>query len=177
MVNLKQGFRRTISWKKYKSETTTKPRDNNLDYMIDPTLRHINRLFVHSFKNEDDDPARNSFDEYYISLVKFKEFNALIHHKCFDQPIKSKEEAYEKSVVISRKNDSITGKLLDHLYHQNCYKLIGIKLLRQTNTAIYQKISSTGKLEEYYGAKMLFIAEKQLKTILKIYLDSLIVTE
>ena len=140
MLNLKQGFRRTISWKKYKSETTTQPRNNNLDYMIDPTLRYINRLFVHSFKNGEDDPARNSFDEYYISLVKFKEFNALIHHKCFDKSIKNKEEAYEKIVVISRKNDSITGKLLDYLYHQNYYKLIGT---------------------------MFFIAEKQLKTIQK----------
>ena len=64
--------------------------------MIDPTLRYINRLFAHSFKNGEDDPARNSFDEYYISLVKFKEFNALIHHKCFDKSIKTRKRFMKK---------------------------------------------------------------------------------
>ena len=31
----------------------------NIDYPIDPTFRNINRLFVLSFKNGDDDPTRN----------------------------------------------------------------------------------------------------------------------
>ena len=44
--NLKQGFRRTTSWNKNKSEIKTQPKDNNLDYMTDPTFRNINRLFV-----------------------------------------------------------------------------------------------------------------------------------
>ena len=57
--------------------------------MIDPTFRNINRLFVLSFKNGDDDPARNSFDKYYMSLVPIKDFDALIDNKLFfDQPIK-----------------------------------------------------------------------------------------
>ena len=44
--NLRQGFRRTISWNKYKSETTILPKTNNLDYIFDPTFRNITRLFV-----------------------------------------------------------------------------------------------------------------------------------
>ena len=44
--NLRQGFRRTISWNKYKSETTIQPKTNNLDYIFNPTFRNINRLFV-----------------------------------------------------------------------------------------------------------------------------------
>ena len=35
----------------------------------------------------------------------------------------------------------------------------------------------TGKLEEDDGATMFFIAEKQQKTILNFFLDSLIITE
>ena len=35
--------------------------------MIDTTFRNINRLFVLSFRNGDDDPTRNSFNQYYIS--------------------------------------------------------------------------------------------------------------
>ena len=46
--------------------------------MIDPTFRNINRLFVLSFKNCDDDPARNSFDVCHVPLVDIKDFNALI---------------------------------------------------------------------------------------------------
>ena len=64
LEHLKQGFRRTTSWNKYKSEITTQPKSNNLDYMIDPIFRNINTLFVLSFKNVDDDPARNCFDKY-----------------------------------------------------------------------------------------------------------------
>ena len=67
--NIKQGFKRIISWNKHRSEITTQPRNNNLDYLIDLTFRNINRLFVLSFKNGNDDPTRDTFDEYYMRLV------------------------------------------------------------------------------------------------------------
>ena len=67
--NIKQGFKRTLSWKKYRSEITAKPKNNNLDYLIDPAFRNINRLFVLSFKNGNNDPIRNSFDNCYMPLV------------------------------------------------------------------------------------------------------------
>ena len=51
--------------------------------MIDQTFRNINRLFVLSFKNGDDDPTRNSYDKYYMPLVENKDFNALIDNKPF----------------------------------------------------------------------------------------------
>ena len=66
LEKLTKGFKRTISWNKYRSEITEQPKSNNLDYVIDPTLRNINRLFVPSFKNCDSDPTRNLFDNYYI---------------------------------------------------------------------------------------------------------------
>ena len=90
MEHLKQGFRRLVSWNKYRSEITTERKSNYLDCMTDPTLRTINRLFVFLFKNIDDDPARNSFDAYYMQLVEIKDFNALIDSKpFFDQLIKT----------------------------------------------------------------------------------------
>ena len=42
LENIKQGFKRTISWNKYKYEITTQPKNNILDYLIDPTFRNIN---------------------------------------------------------------------------------------------------------------------------------------
>ena len=46
--NIKQGIKRTISWNKHKSEITTLAKNNNLDYLIDPTFRNINRLSFQS---------------------------------------------------------------------------------------------------------------------------------
>ena len=83
LENIKQGFKRTISWNKYRSEITTKAKNNNLGYLIDPPFRNINRLFVLSFKNGGNDPIRYSFDEYYMQLVGIKDFNALIENKPF----------------------------------------------------------------------------------------------
>ena len=51
--------------------------------MIDPTLRNINTLFVLSFKNGNNDPTRNSFDKYYMSLVEIKGINVLTDNKPF----------------------------------------------------------------------------------------------
>ena len=40
LENIKQRFKRTISWNKYRSEITTQTVNNNLDYLIDPTFRN-----------------------------------------------------------------------------------------------------------------------------------------
>ena len=81
-----------------------------------------------------------------MPFVKIKEFNALIYDKqFFHQPVKNKQEECEKLVEMSRKNDYTTGNLLDYSYHQSYYKLIGIDLSRQANTAIAQQINFTGR--------------------------------
>ena len=66
-------------------------------------------------------------------------------------------------------NNDYTGNLLDYLYHQKYYKLIGIDLLRQTNTSIHQQTNFVGKLEEDDGATMFSIAEKQQKSYSKLF--------
>ena len=83
LKNIKQGFKRTIYWNKYRSEIIAQPKSNNLDYLIDPTFRNINRLFVPSFKNGNNDPKRNSFYICFKALVEIKDFNALIDNKPF----------------------------------------------------------------------------------------------
>ena len=84
---------------------------------------------------------------------------------------------YEKLIEMSRNKDYKTENLLDYLYHQKYYKLIGNDVSRQKNTSIPQQINFTGKLEEDDGATMFFIAEKLQKVVLNFSLDSLIVTE
>ena len=44
--NITHGFKRTISWKKCRSEVKTGPKNNNLNWMIDPKFRNINKLLV-----------------------------------------------------------------------------------------------------------------------------------
>ena len=83
LENIKQGFKRTNSSNKYISEITTQPKYNNLDYLIDLTFRNINRLLVLSFKNNDNDPTKGSFDKYYLPLVEMQDFSALIDNKPF----------------------------------------------------------------------------------------------
>ena len=71
----KSGFKRTIKWKKCRSEMTNQTKSNNLNYLIDPTFSKVNRLFVLSFKIEE---GRASFSRYYTPKVEIKDFNVLI---------------------------------------------------------------------------------------------------
>ena len=44
LENMKQGFKRKFSWTKYKSETTTEPKNNNLAYVIHSTCQSFRNL-------------------------------------------------------------------------------------------------------------------------------------
>ena len=111
LENVKQGFKSTISWYKYRSEITTQK-------------------------------TRNSFDMYYKPLVKIKIFIALIENKpFFDQPVKNKQEPYEKRIGMWKNDDYTTGNLLDYLYHQKYYKVIGKDLSRQKIRVFLRKLN------------------------------------
>ena len=75
---------------------------------------------------------------------------------------------------MSRNDDYTTANLLDYLYHEKYYKLIGVDLSRQTNTSIPQQINFIWKLEEDDDATKIFVSEKQQKAILNFSLDSFI---
>ena len=113
-------------------------RNNNLNYLIDPTFTNVNRLFVLLFKNEhgnDDqgESVRTSFKKYYVSKVEIKEFNVLIDgNPFFEIPVKNKEEAYEAIIEMNKSNDYTTGNLLDYEYFSKLCKLIAIDF-EQTN--------------------------------------------
>ena len=49
---------------------TNQTKTNYLNCLIDPTFTKVNRLFVLSFKNEED---KTSFSKYYVSKVEIKE--------------------------------------------------------------------------------------------------------
>ena len=99
---------------------------DNLNYLIDPTFTKVNRLFVLSFKNEED---KTHFGSYHTPTIEITDFNVLIDGKSFfDVPVRNKEEAYEKIIEMSRNNDYTTGNLIDYEYFSKHYKLIAIDL-------------------------------------------------
>ena len=55
-------------------------KNNNLNYLIDPTFTNVNRLFVLSFENETD---RTSFSGYYVPKVEIKDFNVQLMENHF----------------------------------------------------------------------------------------------
>ena len=48
--------------------------------MINPAFRNINRLFVLSFKNPDNDLGREHYSKYYIPLIETEYFIVLINN-------------------------------------------------------------------------------------------------
>ena len=80
LEQLRTVFKRTIKWNKYRSEMTNLTRNNDLNYLIDPTFTKVNRLFVLLFENQND---RTSLSKYYVTNVQIKDFNVLVHGKSF----------------------------------------------------------------------------------------------
>ena len=74
LEDIKQGFKRTISWNKYRSEITVQSKTKYLDYLIDSKIISIYILFVLSFKNGDHDPTIKSFCEYYMPFIRNQRF-------------------------------------------------------------------------------------------------------
>ena len=69
-------------------------KNDNLNYLIDPTFTKVNRLFVLPFENEDD---ATYFPKYYTPKNETKDFNVLIDTKSFfETPIKIKKKHMKK---------------------------------------------------------------------------------
>ena len=61
LEQLKSGLKRTIKWNKYRSEMTNQTKTNHLNHLIDSTFTKVHKLFVLSFKNEEN---KTSFSKY-----------------------------------------------------------------------------------------------------------------
>ena len=169
LEQLKSGFRRSIKLNKYMSQMSNQNKNNNLNYLIDPTFSNVYRLFVLSFENEDD---RTSYYKYYMPSVEIKDCNVLIDGNAFfELPIKNLEETYKKIIQITDHSGYYTiGNLLDYEYFKEHYKLIAIDLSKQIeleNKYIKQQINFIGHLERDDGAVMFFIIEKSEETIIE----------
>ena len=170
LEELKLGFKRTIKWNKYRSQMTVQPKNNNLNYLVDPTITNVNRLFVLLFRriageNNTTKDHKDSFSHYYVPNFEINDFNVLIDGKSFfDLLVKNEEEAYEKIVDMSNNDDCTAGNLLDFAYFLKNYELIAIDLSKQIKLKDAQQTSFMGKLLATRGATMFFIIEKSEET-------------
>ena len=62
LQQLKSGFKRTINWREYQSESTTQAPDQYLDYLIDPNFQGVYRLFVLTFDINDNRIGHSRYD-------------------------------------------------------------------------------------------------------------------
>ena len=76
---------------------TNQTKNNNVNYLVDPTFSKVNRLIVLSFEKEND---RTSFSKYYVPNIQIKHF--------FDMPIKDGEKTYEQIIEMGRNNNYMT---------------------------------------------------------------------
>ena len=94
---------------------TIQPQSNNLNYLIDPTFKNVNRLFVLPFARTILGDERDSFSHYYLPNVEIKDSVLIDGKSLVDLPVKN-EEACEKIMDMSNNNDYTTGNLLDFAY-------------------------------------------------------------
>ena len=78
LPQLKNGFKRTMSWNKYIAKPPLLIKNANLNHLVEPSFQGINRLFVLAFENDD---QRTSNKGYYILNVEIKDYNVVIHGK------------------------------------------------------------------------------------------------
>ena len=60
LLQLKSGFKRTISWNKYLSNPELLAQNENLNHLIEPNFQGVNRLFAQAFEQDNDNDRRIS---------------------------------------------------------------------------------------------------------------------
>ena len=169
LPQLKNGFKRTISWKKYLAKPELLVQNENLSRLIEPSFKGVDRLFVLAFENDD---QRISNKRYYIPNVEMKDYNVMIDGKnFFDQPIKNDKVTYEniRKIAIGQGDDYTTGCLLDYTYFKKYYKMIAIDLSKQqaldADPRAIQQINFTANLDRDGNTRFYFILEEGKETI------------
>ena len=170
LQQLKSGFNRVISWKKYLSKPELLRRNPNPNHLVQPSFQGVNRLFVLAFEN---DTQRTSHFGYYLPNLEIKDYNVMINREnFFDQPVKNNKVTYEniRKIATGHGDDYTTGCLLDYPYFKDSYKMIAIDLAKQqaleADPRAIQQINFTANLDKAGNTRIYFILEVAKETIL-----------
>ena len=72
LPQLKSGFKSKISWNEYLAQPELLATNKSLNYLIDPSVQGVNRLFVLAFEHDNDNDWRTINKRYYIPNVEIK---------------------------------------------------------------------------------------------------------
>ena len=169
LPQLKNRFKRTITWNKYLVKPELLAQNLNLNHLIEPRFQGVNRLFILAFEN---DAQRISRKRYYIPNAEIKDCNVMINGKnFFDQTINNMFKTYEniRRIAIGQGDDYTTGCLLDYTYFKKYYKMIAIDLSRQqaldADPRAIQQINFTANLDRAGNTRFYFILEEAKETV------------
>ena len=166
---LKSGFNRTINQKKYLIKPELLRRNPNFNYLVEPSLQRVNRLFLAFEKNA----QRASNRRYYLQNVEIKDYNIMIDGKnSFGQPIKNNKITYEniRKMATGQGNDYPTGCLLDYSSFKENYKMIAIDISKKqsldADLKAIQQINFGANLDRAENIGIYFILEEAKETVL-----------
>ena len=174
--NLIKGFKRSVYWNEYKSETETKTADdhNVTRFPLDASFQGVNRLFVLALDNGDKRVERDSHGKYSLPRVDITNHNVLIHGRnLYDQPISDQIKKYHeiKKIATGKGDNYATGCLLDYQYFRDHYQLICCNLSHQNeldaDEKSNQQIEFYEKLET--NSQVCTVFKKSKETILEFY--------
>ena len=76
------GFKKTINQNRYQTKLSPERPNKYLDFLIYPSFRRVNRLFLLLFQNEDN---RTVHTKYCLPIIEIKHYNVIINgHNIFD---------------------------------------------------------------------------------------------
>ena len=78
LPQLKNGFKRKITWNKYLAKPELLSQNANLNHLIEPSFQGVNRLFILAFENDD---QKTNNKRYHIPNVEIKDYNVMIDSK------------------------------------------------------------------------------------------------
>ena len=167
---LKSGFKRVINWNKYLSKPELLEQNPNLNHLVEPSFKGVNRLFVLAFSN---DGHRRSAKRYDLPTVEIKDYNIMINgENFFDKPIKNNKVTYDniRKIAIGQGDDYTTGCLLDYPYFIDTCKIIAVDLSKQqaldADPRAIEQINFTANLDRAGNTRVYFILEEAKETIL-----------
>ena len=169
LLQLKSGFKRTISWNKYIAKPELLAKNASLNHLIEPDFQGVSRLFVLAFEN---DTQRINKKRYYIPNVQIKDYNIMIDGKNFlHQPVKNDKVTDEniRKIATGQGDDYTAVCLLDYIYFKNYYKMIAVDVSKQqaldADPKAIQQINLIANLDRTGNTRFYFILEEAKETV------------
>ena len=72
LLQLKSGFKITISWNKSITKPELLSRNPSLNHLVEPSFQRVNTPFVFPFEHNDNSEQRTSKKGYYLPNVEIK---------------------------------------------------------------------------------------------------------